>query len=86
MDKCVAMVLMHSIAPVKFLTFSNCMSADALNLYTHDTLGNDLTIPQQYFTRELGVQRIAGWRGTCLVEEQLAAFPVTVDDNEMHAL
>lgn len=40
------MMLIHSILHVKFLTFSNCISVDILDLYTCDILGNGLTIPQ----------------------------------------
>lgn len=78
------MVLMHSIPCVKFLTFSNCMSANVLDLYTHDILGNDLTIPQQYFTSELGVERITGLKYISLIVELLAVFSVTIEHSDVH--
>ena len=39
-------VLIHCIPHVKFLSFSKCISADILDPYTCDIMGNGLTIPQ----------------------------------------
>lgn len=70
------MVLIHCIPRVKFLTFSNCVSADILDLYTCDIMGNGLTIPQQYFRSELDVERITGLRCICSIVELLDSSPL----------
>jgi hypothetical protein len=81
-----AMVLIHSVVPVRFLTFSHCMRADVLDLYTYDILGNGLTTPQSYFTSEPGVEKTTGLRCICLAVELLAVFSMILDQDDMHLL
>ena len=69
---------MHSIPRVKFLTSSNCISADVLDFYTYGILENGLTIPQEYFTSEHDVERITGLQCICLMADLLAVFLVAM--------
>lgn len=54
------------------------------DLYIYDILGNGFTIPQQYFTSELDLERITGLKCICSLLELLAIFSVTVHHNHIH--